>query len=158
MKKGKKRRRDQSLENQTIDKRKKARSQDSDEEANDNASDTSSTTGGRDSVVPDHDTSSVCSNSSNNNDDAASNRSCSPAGNRLEAPGPMVLPNNFKQVISGEEGRSCVRTDVIFVRPEKPKKEPMCSRETSVSKESPSKAEVCKFELLGNAEFSLVTA
>ena len=116
--------------------------QDSDEDANDNASDTSSTTGGRDSVVPDHDASSVCSNSSNNNDDAASNRSCSPAGSRLEAPGP--LPANFKRIISGEEGRSCVRTDVIFVHPEKPKKEPTCSRETSVSKESTSKAEVCR--------------
>lgn len=153
MKKGKKRRHDQSLENQTGDKRKKTRSQDSDEDANDNASDTSSTTGGRDSVAPDHDASSVCSNSSNNNDDAASNRSCSPAGNRIEAPGPVVLPDHFKRVICGEEGRSCVRTDVIFVRPrpEKPKKEPTCSRETSVSKESPSKAEVCKFGLVGNS-------
>lgn len=155
MKKGKKRRRDQSLENQTGDKRKKTRSQDSDEDANDNASDTSSTTGGRDSVVPDHDASSVCSNSSNNNDDAASNRSCSPAGNRLEAPGPVALPAKFKRVICGEEGRSCVRTDVIFVRPrpEKPKKEPTCSRETSVCKESPSKAEVCKFGLVGNSNY-----
>ena len=36
-----------------------------------------------------------------------------------------------------------MRTDVIFVHPEKPKKDPACSRETSVSKESPSKAEVC---------------
>ena len=93
-------------------------------------------------MVPDHDASSVCSNSSNNNDDAASNRSCSPAGSRLEAPGPVELPGKFKRVISGEEGRSCVRTDVIFLHPEKPKKEPTCSRETSVSKESPSKAEV----------------
>lgn len=90
-------------------------------------------------MVPDHEASSVCSNSSNNNDDVASNRSCSPAGSRLEAPG--TLPPNFKRVISGEEGRSCVRTDVIFVHPEKPKKEPTC-RETPVSKESPSKAEV----------------
>lgn len=138
LKKGKKRRRDQSPENQTTDKRKKAQAQDSDEDANDNASDTSSTTGGRDSVVPDHEASSVCSNSSNNNDDVASNRSCSPTGSRLEAPG--TLPPNFKRVISGEEGRSCVRTDVIFVHPEKPKKEPTC-RETPVSKESPSKAE-----------------
>lgn len=81
----------------------------------------------------------MCSNSSNNNDDVASNRSCSPAGSRLEAPG--TLPPNFKRVISGEEGRSCVRTDVIFVHPEKPKKELTC-RETPVSKESPSKAEV----------------
>ena len=81
----------------------------------------------------------MCSNSSNNNDDVASNRSCSPAGSRLEEPGP--LPPNFKRVVSGEEGRSCVRTDVIFVHREKTKKEPTC-RETSVSKESPSKAEV----------------
>ena len=116
-------------------------SQDSDEDAIDNASDTSSTTGGRDSVLPDHDASSVCSNSSNN-DDAASNRSCSPSGSRIEVPGPPPLPGNFKRVISDQEGRSCVRTDVIFVQPEKPKKEPTSTRETSSSKNSPSKAEV----------------
>ena len=87
-------------------------------------------------MVPDHDASSVCSNSSNNNDDAASNRSCSPAL--------VELPKKFKRMIAGEEGRSCVRTDVIFVHSEKPKKEPTCSRETSVTKESPSKAEVCR--------------
>ena len=57
-------------------------------------------------------------------------------------PGPVSLPPRFKRVITGEEGRSCVRTDVIFVHPEKPKKDPACSRETSVSKELPSKAEV----------------
>lgn len=57
-------------------------------------------------------------------------------------PGPVSLPPRFKRVITGEEGRSCVRTDVIFVPPEKPKKDPACSRETSVSKESSSKAEV----------------
>ena len=82
----------------------------------------------------------MCSNSSNNNDDAASNRSCSPVGSRLEAPGP--LPANFKRVISDEEGQSCVRTDVIFVHPEKPKKEPT-SREATSSKESSTKTEVC---------------
>lgn len=58
-------------------------------------------------------------------------------------PGPVSLPPKFKRVITGEEGRSCVRTDVIFVHPEKPKKDLACSREASVSKESPSKAEVC---------------
>lgn len=137
LKKGKKRQRDQSP-GETADKRKKSPAQDSDEDGNDNASDTSSTTGGRDSVVPDHEASSVCSNSSNNNDDAASNRSCSPVGSRLEAPGP--LPANFKRVISDEEGQSCVRTDVIFVHPEKPKKEPT-SREATSSKESSTKTE-----------------
>ena len=109
--------------------------QDSDEDANDNASDTSSTTGGRDSVVPDHEASSVCSNSSNTNDDAASNRSCSPAGSRLEPPAP--LPPNFKRLFCGEEGESCVRTDVIFVHPDKPKKE-STPRETTCCKESSS--------------------
>ncbi|XP_058967313.2 arginine-glutamic acid dipeptide repeats protein isoform X1 [Pocillopora verrucosa] len=137
LKKGKKRRRDQSPENQTNDKRKKAQTQDSDEDANDNASDTSSTTGGRDSVLPDHDASSVCSNSSNNNDEVASNRSCSPA----DASEPIKLPDRFKRLISGEEGRSCARTDVVFVHSEKPKKDTTCSREVSVTKESSSKAE-----------------
>ena len=89
-------------------------------------------------MLPDHDASSVCSNSSNNNDDLASNRSCSPA----DAPEPVKLPERFKRVSTGEEGRSCARTDVIFVHSEKPKKDTTCSRETSVSKESPSKAEV----------------
>ncbi|XP_074624808.1 uncharacterized protein LOC141883279 isoform X1 [Acropora palmata] len=136
LKKGKKRRRDQSPgENQATDKRKKTPAQDSDEDANDNASDTSSTTGGRDSVVPDHEASSVCSNSSNTNDDAASNRSCSPAGSRLEPPAP--LPPNFKRLFCGEEGESCVRTDVIFVHPDKPKKE-STPRETTCCKESSS--------------------
>lgn len=89
-------------------------------------------------MLPDHDASSVCSNSSNNNDEVASNRSCSPA----DASEPIKLPDRFKRLISGEEGRSCARTDVVFVHSEKPKKDTTCSREVSVSKESSSKAEV----------------
>lgn len=88
-------------------------------------------------MLPDHDASSVCSNSSNNNDEVASNRSCSPA----DAPEPIKLPDKFKRLMAGEEGRSCARTDVVFVHSEKPKKDTTCSREVSVSKESSSKAE-----------------
>ena len=76
-------------------------------------------------------------------------------------PGPVSLPPKFKRVIT-EEGRSCVRTDVVFVHPEKPKKDPACSRETSVSKETSSKAEVCsperRLDFVKNTEmFSLKT-
>ena len=69
--------------------------------------------------------------------------------------GSFSLPSKFKRVVTGEEGRSCFRTDVIFVHPEKPKKDPACSREQSVPKESSSKAEVC-INLKG-AFFSLNT-
>ena len=118
--------------------------QESDEEANGDTSDGSSTTGGRDSVQPDNaDASSVCSNSSNN-DDALSNRSSSPAGARPEGPVADTLPAKMKRVLI-EEGRSCARTDAVFIGARRPRPKSPCaasSSDSGVAKETHDKAEV----------------
>lgn len=127
----------QSSENSsTTTKRKKA--QESDDEAQEEGSDTSSATGGRDSVVPDYDARSECSNTTNN-DDNLSTRSNSP----LVLPIMESLPAKFKRVGPGDENRSCARTDVIFVHPEKPKvKEMPKPAETSSASNSVVKSQV----------------
>lgn len=54
-----------------------------------------------------------------------------------------TLPAKFKRVGPGDENRSCARTDVVFVHPEKPKvKEVAKPCETSPS--TVTKSEVCK--------------
>lgn len=136
-KKNKKRTLEQSAEDSSGNKRKKQ--QESDEEPQEDASDTSSVTGGRDSVLPaDFDARSECSNTTNN-DDNSSTRSNSP----LVLPIIDSLPAKFKRVGAGEENRSCARTDVVFVHPEKPKvKEISKHTESSTSTSSPTKTEV----------------
>lgn len=90
-------------------------------------------------MVPDFDARSECSNTTNQ-DDNLSTRSNSP----LVLPIMENLPAKFKRVGPGDENRSCARTDVVFVHPEKPiVKEPPKPVEASTASTSASKTEVC---------------
>ncbi|KAK3749169.1 hypothetical protein QZH41_010363, partial [Actinostola sp. cb2023] len=129
-------------------KRKKA--QESDEEPQEDISDTSSATGGLDSVAPDFDARSECSNTTNN-DDNMSTRSNSP----LVLPIIDTFTAKFKRVGPGDENRSCARTDVVFVHPEKPKvkETPKPSESTSTISNSVSKPEASESSSSASREF-----